>query len=95
MASVVALGHHEKWDGTGYPEGLAGEDIPLAARICAIADVFDALTSERPYKKGWAVEDAVALIEREAGKHFDPAIVPVFKSVLPGVLEIKDRFADQ
>ncbi len=69
-AKTVALTHHEKWDGTGYPNGLGGEDIPLVGRICAIADVFDALTSKRPYKEVWDVDKAVNLILEEKGKHF-------------------------
>ena len=94
IAAKIALSHHEKWDGSGYPGGLAGEAIPLEARIVAIADVFDALTSVRPYKAAWSVEDAVALLEREAGRQFDPALVPVFVQILPQVLAIRARFAD-
>ncbi|MEZ6854456.1 response regulator [Halodesulfovibrio aestuarii] len=93
-AREIALTHHEKWDGTGYPYGLAGEDIPLSGRVVAIADVFDALTSERPYKSAWSVEDAVALIHEDAGKHFDPDLVTVFLSELPAVLEIKKKYAE-
>ncbi len=78
MALSVALCHHEKWDGSGYPEGLAGEEIPIVARLTAVADVFDALINVRPYKHAWEVEEAVAEIERGAGTHFDPALVPVF-----------------
>lgn len=95
MARSIALCHHEKWDGSGYPHGLSGEDIPLEARIVAIADVFDALTSERPYKAAWSVDDAIALIQREAGKHFDPALVALFLSELPAILEIKARWAEE
>ncbi|PZP92445.1 MAG: two-component system response regulator [Variovorax paradoxus] len=94
IAAKIALSHHEKWDGSGYPGGQAGEAIPLEARIVAIADVFDALTSVRPYKAAWSVEDAVALLEREAGKQFDPALVPVFVGILPQVLGIRERFSD-
>lgn len=94
IAARIALRHHEKWDGSGYPDGLAGTAIPLEARIVAIADVFDALTSVRPYKAAWSVEDAVALLEREAGRHFDPALVPAFVAILPQVLAIRERFAD-
>lgn len=86
--------HHEKWDGRGYPDGLAGEAIPLEARIVAIADVFDALTSERPYKKAWSVDDAVGLIRKESGKHFDPAVVSAFMSCLPEILAVRERWAD-
>ena len=78
MASNIALCHHEKWDGTGYPQGLSGEDIPLEGRLVAIADVFDALTSERPYKKAWSVEDAIAEIQNQAGRQFDPNLVEKF-----------------
>ena len=78
LSSTIALRHHEKWDGTGYPYGLAEEDIALEGRIVAIADVFDALTSNRPYKKEWSVEDAMLLIDRESGKHFDPSLVSLF-----------------
>ncbi|MFY0678417.1 MAG: two-component system response regulator [Neptuniibacter sp.] len=93
-ARVIALAHHEKWDGSGYPNGLSGEAIALSARIVAVADVFDALTTERPYKKAWTIEDAVALINKETGKHFDPQIVAVFHKVLPNILEIKKEYAE-
>lgn len=95
MAREVALCHHEKWDGNGYPRGLAGEDIPLAARIVAIADVFDALTSVRPYKPAWTVEQAVHLIREQAGRHFDPALVEAFFRCLPEILQLRDRWHDQ
>ncbi|MGF1720838.1 two-component system response regulator [Vibrio kyushuensis] len=94
MAREIALYHHEKWDGSGYPHGAKGEDIPLSARIVAIADVFDALTSERPYKKAWSIEKTTALIQEEAGRHFDPNLVTVFLGQLDQVLEIKDSFSD-
>ncbi len=77
-AREVARSHHEKWDGTGYPDGLAGEAIPLAARIVAVADVYDALISERPYKRAWPPGDAIAEIRRMRGGHFDPRIVDAF-----------------
>ena len=76
--AVIALSHHEKWNGTGYPYGKKGEEIPLYGRIVAVADVFDALTEERPYKKAWKLADALALIVEEGGKSFDPEIVDVF-----------------
>jgi len=95
LARVVALTHHEKWNGTGYPAGLAGEDIPLAGRIVAIADVFDALTSKRPYKEPWPVDRAAETIERDAGEHFDPALVPLFLKALPDAMEIRDHYADR
>ncbi|MBO9678744.1 MAG: two-component system response regulator [Acidovorax sp.] len=94
LARAVALAHHEKWDGSGYPAGLAGEQIPLEARIVAIADVFDALTSERPYKKAWPVQEALAHIQAQAGRHFDPALVERFVPLLPELLEIQRRWAD-
>ncbi|MFB9886387.1 HD-GYP domain-containing protein [Balneatrix alpica] len=95
MAKEVAITHHEKWDGSGYPYGLRGEMIPISGRLVAIADVFDALTSERPYKRAWSVEDAMALLRREAGKHFDPELVVLFEQCLPEVLRIRDLYADE
>jgi len=94
MAATIAHTHHEKWDGNGYPRGLKGEDIPLYGRIAAIADVFDALTSARPYKPAWALEDALQLIRTNRGTHFDPTLVDVFFDALPEVLEIRERFVD-
>jgi PAS domain S-box-containing protein len=78
MAAVIAATHHERWDGTGYPAGLAGEAIPLVGRVVAVADVFDALTHERPYKSAWPVEQAIAKIQRAAGSQFDPRVVAAF-----------------
>jgi putative two-component system response regulator len=95
LSREIALTHHEKWDGSGYPNGHAGEDIPLAGRICAIADVFDALTTERPYKQAWPVEKAVGLLSEEAGRHFDPTLIPVFLEMLPAALEIKEAYAEE
>lgn len=83
LAKEVALNHHEKWDGSGYPNGLYKENIPLSARVVALADVFDALTSERPYKKAWSIEKTVELIKAESGKHFDPDLVVHFLTLLP------------
>ena len=94
MARRIALGHHEKWDGSGYPAGLAGTDIPVEARIIAIADVFDALTSVRPYKRAWSVDEAVALIREQSGKHFDPHLVNCFLACLDEIIEIRDRWAE-
>ena len=94
MASTVALAHHEKFDGTGYPKGLVGTDIPLEARICAIADVFDALTSVRPYKKAWSEEEAVDYLRSQAGKHFDPQLVALFVELVPQTREIRQRWSD-
>ncbi len=89
----IANHHHEKWDGTGYPKGLKGEEIPLFARICAIADVFDALTMKRPYKEPWPVEKAVEWIVSESGSSFDPELVTAFHKGLPDILEIKTVFS--
>ena len=94
LARSIALAHHEKWDGSGYPYGLAGEAIPLEARICAIADVFDALTSTRPYKKPWTSEDAIAHIQSQAGQHFEPRLVELFVELLPVLLPIQAEWAD-
>jgi HD-GYP domain-containing protein (c-di-GMP phosphodiesterase class II) len=74
----IPLCHHEKWDGTGYPRGLKGEQIPLGARIFAVVDVFDALTSDRPYRPAWRAEKALRYIREQAGKHFDPRVVAAF-----------------
>ncbi|WP_373388054.1 HD-GYP domain-containing protein [Pseudomonas alcaligenes] len=94
MARSIALTHHEKWDGSGYPNGLAGEAIPLEGRIVAIADVFDALTSVRPYKPAWPVEEALEFLRRESGRHFDPQLVELFLGILPAILEVKERWAE-
>ncbi len=94
LAKLVAMTHHEKWDGSGYPNGLAGEAIPRVGRIVALADVFDALTSERPYKQAWSVEDTVAFIEDQSGRHFDPHLVPLFVGIMDKILTIKQRYAE-
>lgn len=87
----IAECHHEKYDGSGYPNGLKEHDIPLSARIIAVADVFDALTSKRPYKDAWPVEKALETISSEAGKHFDPTIVEALHRAMPRVLDVYDR----
>ncbi len=92
MAAEIAYCHHEKWDGSGYPQGLAGEEIPLSARIIAIADVFDALTMKRPYKKAWEIEEAFNMLSNEAGKHFDPELVSLFLSIKAELIEIKTHW---
>lgn len=89
MAAEVALRHHEKWDGSGYPNGLSGDAIPESARIVAIADVFDALTMKRPYKEAWTVEAAMAEIRRSAGTHFDPRLADLFCTLQPEIEKIK------
>lgn len=91
----IALAHHEKYDGTGYPKGLIGDDIPIFARIVAVADVFDALTSERPYKSAWENDRALALLHEGSGKHFDPKCVEAFVSGWPQILEIKNRYREE
>jgi putative two-component system response regulator len=94
MAREIAMCHHEKWDGSGYPNGLAGTDIPAAGRIAALADVFDALTSVRPYKKAWPLEEAVQLIRDNRGRHFDPELVDLFLSDVDGFVEIRNAYLD-
>ncbi len=95
MAARIALTHHEKFDGSGYPDSLAGEAIPLEGRIVAVADVFDALTSERPYKKAWEVSAAVDLLKEGRGAHFDPACVDAFLADWDAVMAIKTHFQDE
>ncbi len=94
-AAQIAYTHHEKFDGSGYPRGLAGADIPLMGRIVAVADVFDALTSARPYKKAWTIEAAVALLKDGAGRHFDPDCVAAFLDKWDDVMAIRAQFADE
>lgn len=93
-AAIVAHEHHEKWNGQGYPRGLAGEDIHIYGRITAVADVFDALGSDRVYKKAWELDRILNLFKEERGRHFDPKLVDVFLDVLPELLEIRDRYSD-
>jgi HD superfamily phosphodiesterase len=92
MASNIALCHHEKYDGTGYPRGLKGEEIPIEARIVAVADVFDALTSRRPYKEPYEIDRAVEIIEKDSGKHFDPKVVQAFKRALPEIIKVLKKY---
>jgi two-component system response regulator RpfG len=94
MGAVIALGHHEKFDGSGYPQGLSGENIPLPARIVAVADVFDALTSNRPYKQAWSFQDALRFIQTESGRHFDPACVRAFELRIDAVAAIMRELGD-
>jgi putative two-component system response regulator len=77
-ALEIPLSHHEKWDGTGYPRGLKGEEIPLAARMFSVVDVWDALTSDRPYRPAWSEEEALKYIREQSDKHFDPQAVDLF-----------------
>jgi len=94
LAREISLFHHERWDGKGYPHGVSGDEIPIAARIAAISDVFDALTSDRPYKKAWSVDKSVEMIKSESGKHFEPVMVDLFVESLPEIIEIKNRYHD-
>jgi len=94
LAAEVALYHHEKWDGSGYPAGLRGEAIPLAARIVALCDVYDALRSTRPYKQAWPAERAQQLIRTEAGRHFDPQLVQVIEGLFEQIEDLQNRFSD-
>lgn len=89
MARTVALTHHEKWDGTGYPLGLAGESIPIEGRITAVADVFDALSSKRPYKPAFPLEECLRILKEERGKHFDPAVVDAFLRRVPDIVAVQ------
>ena len=93
-AAALALAHHEKFDGSGYPQGLAGAAIPLHGRIVAVADVFDALTTERPYKKAWPLPEAVDFLKDNSGSHFDPACVDAFLTAWPQVLVVRARYKD-
>ncbi|WP_343044249.1 HD domain-containing phosphohydrolase [Undibacterium seohonense] len=94
MGAEIALAHHEKFDGSGYPQGLVGSAIPLSARIVAVADVFDALTSERPYKQAWDIERAVNFLREGSGQHFDPLCVNAFLQNFSEVLAIKERYQE-
>lgn len=95
MSAKIALTHHEKWDGTGYPSGLKGEEIDLFGRITALADVFDALGSDRCYKKAWPLEDIIELIKRESGSQFDPKLVSLLVDNLDDFLVIRDKYVDE
>lgn len=94
MARSIALHHHEKWDGTGYPYKLKNTDIPIEARIIAMADVFDALTSERPYKKAWGFDESVAYIQAQRGLHFDPDLVDLLPSVISQFVDIYNQYQE-
>ena len=94
LGRVIALGHHEKWDGSGYPQGLKYDAIPLAACICAVADVFDALASERPYKAPLPLEKVLEIIKAESGRHFHPEVVSAFFDITDELFSIKTRYAD-
>lgn len=94
MARRIALTHHEKWDGTGYPLGLAGEDIPLEGRITAVADVFDALSSKRPYKAAFPLDRCLTIMEEGRGKHFDPNILDAFFARRSDIIQVQIDAAD-
>ena len=94
MARVVALAHHEKWDGSGYPQRLAWQAIPREARVVAITDVFDALTSERPYKQAWSQAEAVDFMRAQSSKQFDPGLLSRFLELIPDEENIRRQYAD-
>lgn len=95
IGAIIALNHHERFDGKGYPNGLKGEEIPLIARVVAVADVFDALVSARPYKKAWPEEEAIAYIQQQSGTHLDPQCVDAFMQRLDEIKQIKSDYADE
>jgi putative two-component system response regulator len=95
LASDIARTHHERWDGKGYPKGLAGEEIPLVGRIAAVADVFDALTTVRPYKEAWSFDRAFAYLREQAGSQFDPGCVAAFLSVREELEATRDLFPEE
>jgi two-component system response regulator RpfG len=94
MGALIALGHHEKYDGSGYPNGLVADHIPLCARIVSVADVYDALTSVRPYKKAWSSEQAFEYVSTQAGRHFDPRMVDAFTGMKKQILDIQQEWRD-
>lgn len=94
LAGEIALSHHEKWDGSGYPNGLAGDAIPESGRIVAVCDVFDALTTARPYKQAWSLDATMDYLYSQAGQHFDPRLVDLFAGLLPNILAIRERYAE-
>ncbi|MBV8601701.1 MAG: response regulator [Candidatus Eremiobacteraeota bacterium] len=94
MGAEIALSHHEKYDGSGYPQGLAGETIPLSGRICALTDVFDALLSDRPYKKAWPLHEVLENLRKGKGQHFDPKLVDAFVEIQPEIQKVRRMFSD-
>ena len=94
LSAEIALTHHEKFNGKGYPKGLKEKEIPISGRICAVADVFDALTSKRPYKEPWSIEKAINFLKEQKGKHFDPACIDAFLNNLNEIIKVKEKFHD-
>jgi putative two-component system response regulator len=94
MARLIALTHHEKWDGSGYPKGLKETQIPLVGRICGLCDVFDALMTARPYKGAWKLDQTIEEIKDGRGKHFDPKLVDSFIKILPEIQQIQEKYVD-
>ena len=94
MGALVAHTHHERWDGSGYPRGLAGEEIPAEGRIAAVADVFDALTSDRVYRSALPVKSAIKMMQEERGHHFEPDLLDAFFTVLGEIRAIRETYAD-
>jgi two-component system response regulator RpfG len=94
MGALIALGHHEKYDGSGYPNGLVADHIPLCARVVSVADVYDALTSTRPYKKAWSCDQAFEYVASQAGRHFDPRMVEAFHTMKKQVLQVQQEWRD-
>ncbi|ASP40822.1 two-component system response regulator [Bacterioplanes sanyensis] len=95
MAAMIAYTHHEKWDGSGYPRGLKGTEIPLEARIVAIADVFDALTTARPYKSAWEIDRAIEFLRSQSGQHFDPGLIDPFVDNMDSILDIRQQWLEE
>ena len=93
VSEQIALTHHEKWDGSGYPHGLAGENIPLYGRIVALADVFDALTTKRCYKPAFSMDETMHIIKEGTGRHFDPTVVAAFDKNMDKIMVVKNQFA--
>lgn len=93
-AAIIAETHHEKWDGSGYPKGISGEEIPLITRITSVCDVFDALLSKRPYKHPWSLDKTITYLIESSGKHFDPSVVEAFITALPEIIVIREQFSD-